>query len=59
MPRVHLGTWVTDVVAFLTWAAEPKAQERKEFGLAAMIYLFVFAILLWFSYRRIWRNVAH
>jgi ubiquinol-cytochrome c reductase cytochrome c1 subunit len=48
-----------DVVAFLTWAAEPKAQERKAFGLAAMIYLFVFAILLYFSYRRIWRNIAH
>jgi ubiquinol-cytochrome c reductase cytochrome c1 subunit len=48
-----------DVVAFLTWAAEPKATERKEFGLAAMIYLVVFAALLWFSYRRIWRNVAH
>jgi ubiquinol-cytochrome c reductase cytochrome c1 subunit len=48
-----------DVVAFLTWASEPKATERKEFGLAAMIYLVVFAVLLWFSYRRIWRNVAH
>jgi len=48
-----------DVVAFLTWAAEPKAQERKAFGFAAMIYLLVFAILLWFSYRQIWRNVGH
>jgi ubiquinol-cytochrome c reductase cytochrome c1 subunit len=48
-----------DVVAFLTWAAEPKAQERKQFGLAAMIYLGIFTILLWFSYRRIWRNVGH
>jgi ubiquinol-cytochrome c reductase cytochrome c1 subunit len=48
-----------DVVAFLTWAAEPKAQERKQFGLAAMLYLGIFTILLWFSYRRIWRNVGH
>jgi ubiquinol-cytochrome c reductase cytochrome c1 subunit len=48
-----------DVVAFLTWAAEPKAQERKQFGLGAMIYLLIFTILLWFSYRAIWRNVAH
>jgi ubiquinol-cytochrome c reductase cytochrome c1 subunit len=48
-----------DVVAFLTWAAEPKAQERKQFGLAAMIYLGIFTILLWFSYRRVWRNVGH
>jgi ubiquinol-cytochrome c reductase cytochrome c1 subunit len=48
-----------DVVAFLIWAAEPKAEERKQFGLGAMIYLVIFSILLWFSYRTIWRNVAH
>jgi ubiquinol-cytochrome c reductase cytochrome c1 subunit len=48
-----------DVVAFLTWAAEPKMMERKQFGFAAMIYLLLFSVLLWFSYRRIWRNVAH
>lgn len=48
-----------DVTAFLAWAAEPKMQERKQFGFAAMIYLLIFTVLLWFSYRRIWRNVAH
>jgi ubiquinol-cytochrome c reductase cytochrome c1 subunit len=48
-----------DVVAFLAWAADPKAEERKAFGLGAMIYLLIFSVLLWFSYKRIWRNVAH
>ncbi len=48
-----------DVTAFLTWAAEPKMIERKQFGFGAMIYLLLFSVLLWFSYRRIWRNVAH
>jgi ubiquinol-cytochrome c reductase cytochrome c1 subunit len=48
-----------DVAAFLAWAADPKATERKEFGLGAMIYLFIFTILLWFSYKRVWRNVGH
>ena len=48
-----------DVAAFLIWAAEPKAEERKQFGLGAMIYLIVFSLLLWFSYRAIWKNVAH
>ena len=48
-----------DVAAFLAWASEPKMEERKSFGLAAMIYLFIFAALLYASYRRIWRNVAH
>lgn len=48
-----------DVSAFLTWASEPKMEERKAFGLAAMTYLLIFAGLLYASYRRIWRNVAH
>jgi ubiquinol-cytochrome c reductase cytochrome c1 subunit len=48
-----------DVAAFLMWAAEPKMEERKEFGFGAMIYLLIFAGLLYASYKRIWRNVAH
>ena len=48
-----------DVVAFLAWASDPKATERKQFGLGAMIYLLIFSVLLYFSYKRIWRNVAH
>ena len=48
-----------DVAAFLAWASEPKMEERKSFGLAAMIYLVIFSTLLWFSYKRIWRNVSH
>jgi len=48
-----------DVTAFLAWASEPKQIERKAFGLGAMIYLLIFTVLLYFSYRRVWRNVAH
>jgi len=48
-----------DVAAFLAWAAEPKQEERKQFGLGAMIYLLIFSVLLWFSYKKVWKNVAH
>jgi ubiquinol-cytochrome c reductase cytochrome c1 subunit len=48
-----------DVVAFLAWAAEPKMEERKQFGLGAMIYLLIFCGLLYASYRKIWKNVGH
>ena len=34
-------------------------EERKQIGLAVMIYLLIFSGLLYASYRRIWRNVAH
>jgi ubiquinol-cytochrome c reductase cytochrome c1 subunit len=48
-----------DVAAFLMWAAEPKMEERKEAGFAVMIYLVLFAGLLYASYRRVWRNESH
>ncbi len=48
-----------DVAVFLAWASDPKAEERKAFGFGAMIYLLIFSGLLYASYRRIWRNVAH
>ncbi|MEL6286865.1 MAG: cytochrome c1, partial [Pseudomonadota bacterium] len=48
-----------DIAQFLAWAAEPKQTNRKSLGLAVMIYLTIFAILLWFSYKRLWRNVEH
>ena len=48
-----------DVAAFLAWAAEPKQTQRKEAGVAVLIYLLGFAMLLFFSYKQIWKNVAH
>jgi len=48
-----------DVSAFLQWAADPKMEERKQMGLAVMIFLFVFAGLVYASYRRIWAKVGH
>jgi len=43
-----------DVVTFLTWASDPKMEERKRTGFNVMIFLFVFAGLLYFSYQRVW-----
>ncbi|HKT54771.1 MAG TPA: cytochrome c1 [Caulobacteraceae bacterium] len=48
-----------DVVAFLAWASEPHQEERKKLGLAVMIYLVLFAGLLYASYKAVWRKVAH
>ena len=48
-----------DVTTFLDWASDPKQEERKQTGLAVMIYLMVFAAVVYGSYRAIWRNVAH
>ena len=45
-----------DVVTFLTWAADPKMEERKRTGFNVMIYLLIFAGLLYFSYRKVWHG---
>ncbi len=48
-----------DVAQFLQWAGDPKQDARKKLGLPTMLYLVFLALLLWFSYKRIWRNVEH
>jgi ubiquinol-cytochrome c reductase cytochrome c1 subunit len=48
-----------DVAAFLMWASDPKMDQRKQMGLAVLIYLGLFSGLLYLSYRQIWRDVAH
>jgi ubiquinol-cytochrome c reductase cytochrome c1 subunit len=48
-----------DVAAFLAWASEPKQTERKQTGLAVMLYLLLLSGLVYASYRRVWRNESH
>lgn len=48
-----------DVAAFIAWASDPKAVERKKAGMAVLAYLAIFAGLTYASYRQIWKNVAH
>lgn len=51
--------YARDVTAFLMWAAEPKLEERKRIGLNTLLYLLVFAGLLYFTKRKVWSAVAH
>jgi ubiquinol-cytochrome c reductase cytochrome c1 subunit len=53
-----LDNYARDVAAFLSWAAEPNLAERKRIGLRVMIFLIVFAGLLYAVKRRIWAS-AH
>ncbi|MBA3810411.1 MAG: cytochrome c1 [Caulobacteraceae bacterium] len=48
-----------DVAAFLQWAADPKLEERNRAGLGVMIFLLLFAGVLYASYRGVWRDVGH
>lgn len=48
-----------DVTEFLAWTSDPKMEQRKGTGLAVMVYLLIFTVLMWLSYQRVWRNVKH
>ena len=48
-----------DVAAFIAWASEPKAVERKQAGIGVLAFLAIFAGITYLSYRRIWKGVAH
>lgn len=51
--------YAKDVSAFLMWAAEPHLDARKALGFKVMLYLFVFAGILYFVKRQVWRGTAH
>lgn len=48
-----------DVATFLEWAGDPKAEMRKQMGVAVLGYLLALTVLLFFAYRQIWRGVKH
>ncbi len=48
-----------DVTEFLAWSADPKLEQRKGAGLMTMVYLSLLALMLWLSYKRVWRDVEH
>ena len=47
-----------DVVTFLSWASEPKMEERKRTGFGVLVFLVVLAGLLFKAYRKVWKD-AH
>ncbi len=46
-----------DVVLFLQWTAEPEMVHRKSIGLKVMIFLIVFAAVLYIAKERIWSRL--
>jgi ubiquinol-cytochrome c reductase cytochrome c1 subunit len=49
--------YARDVAAFLMWAAEPHLVERKEIGFRVVIFLIVFAGLMYATKRKVWASV--
>ena len=49
--------YAKDIAAFLMWAAEPHLEQRKRVGMQVFIYLIILAGLLYFTKKKIWREV--
>jgi ubiquinol-cytochrome c reductase cytochrome b/c1 subunit len=49
--------YAKDVAAFLMWAAEPHLETRKRIGFQVMVFLIVFAGLLYFTKKKVWSAV--
>ena len=49
--------YAKDVTAFLAWAAEPTLAERKKVGWRVMIFLVIFAGLLYYTKKKVWSGL--
>ena len=54
-----VGQYARDVVAFLSWAADPNLETRKRMGLMVILYLVVTTVLVYFAKKRVWSKIPH
>lgn len=55
--RNEINTTAKEIAAFLNWAADPHAEERKRLGLYVIAYLLLLTVLLYFWKKQIWRKL--
>ena len=48
-----------DVSAFLMWTAEPHMEDRKKMGFRVMIFLLVFAGMVYLVKKKVWSEIDH
>jgi len=57
--KATLQNEAQDIATFLSWAAEPTLVERKSLGRKAILFLMVFAVLMYFTKKKVWSGAAH
>ena len=55
--RAEIKTKAKEITAFLNWAADPRAEERKQLGIYVIVYLSILTVLLYFWKAQIWRKL--
>lgn len=56
-PEPTIQQMAKDVAAFLTWTAEPKLEQRRQTGIAVLVFLLFATILAYLSKKQIWSAV--
>ena len=56
--RAEIKTKAKEITAFLNWAADPRAAERKQLGIYVIVYLSILTLLLYLWKAQIWRKLA-
>jgi ubiquinol-cytochrome c reductase cytochrome c1 subunit len=54
-----IDNYAHDVIAFLSWAADPSLDQRKRIGWQVILYLIVTTALLYLGKKRIWSAIKH
>ena len=49
--------YARDVAQFLTWAAEPEMEHRKQMGIKVLIFLAFFAAIMYATKRKVWEKL--
>ena len=57
--KASVEQMATDVSAFLTWAGEPKMEQRKSMGFQVVLYLALLSLLLFLTKKRVWGREPH
>ena len=57
MPAATFDSFVRDIVAFLTYVAEPAKARRESLGIWVVLFLLMFAAFAWFLYKEYWKDV--
>jgi len=55
--KASVDQMARDVAAFMTWASEPKMEQRKRIGFMVIIYLGVLSLLMYLVKIKIWRDL--
>lgn len=54
-----IDQYARDVSTFLTWAAEPEMEKRKSTGIKVILFLLIFAGIMYAVKKKIWAGVKH